>query len=807
MPSLIAPFCAAVLVGSMAATSAQESVSPVQIQLGVTNGSLSLSLPILPAIEQYQVLSSSNLTSLFQEDASGQIHGFNWTNALVDPVRFYQLQVRPVSSNDLLTSTLLNRLAYGPTPDELARVRALGPEAYLEEQLAPESINETLDVDRIVDQSTWQFVTATGTATSRTLYLYLNGVGDAFIDDVQIVAGSVPAKGTNFLKNGDFEQPLAGTFTVSSNLANSEISSSVSHSGNGSLHLISTEGGTTQASSVWQAGTGLKTGSTYTLSYWFLPGTNGYSSATVRLSGSGITSSPNNLGTRLANTGALIDDLRAWHVLHAVRSKKQLLETLLQFLDNHFVTQVTKTKDYFDRYYDNNFNENIATRTEYVELQRWRQALLNPTCTFYDLLKISAESPAMIIYLDTVGSTGNGKNIANENYARELLELFTFGVDNGYDQTDITTMSKAWTGWTIRFVDATNEFNHPFAPQSSIRIPGATNSAIANLVGAWAFNYKSASHNTNVKTLFPTKTVPSRFGPPYAGRSYELALKNGSGTNSIQDGYQVLKHLADQPFTQEFLSVKLCRLFVHDDFAIGYDFTDPNLSPEGQLVRACMNTWENGSPKGQIRQVLRTIFNSDLFRGNGGSMQKVRTPFEFTVAAVRALRSLSSDGTYTSDTDGYSLKAPMIRMGAMRLFDRAEPDGYPETAPGWISAGTLAERLRFVQSLLTPTGQSAKADAGNSVTDPVKLLKDKLPQSAWSDAAAVSDFFIQLLWPGEGRANLDLYHQNAIHYLDTSDDGTTSSPFNLLANTSANYDSRVRGMVGMLMTLQRFQEQ
>jgi hypothetical protein len=108
--------------------------------------------------------------------------------------------------------------------------------------------------------------------------------------------------------------------------------------------LISTEGGSTQASSVWQAVAGLKTGSTYTLSYWFLPGTNAYSSATVRLSGSGITSSPNNLGTKLANTGALIDDLRAWHVLHAVRSKKQLLETLLQFLDNHFVTQVTKTK-------------------------------------------------------------------------------------------------------------------------------------------------------------------------------------------------------------------------------------------------------------------------------------------------------------------------------------------------------------------------------------------------------------------------------------------------------------------------------
>src|SRR6185312_4532825 len=111
---------------------------------------------------------------------------------------------------------------------------------------------------------------------------------------------------------------------------------------------------TTQASAVWQTMTGLKSGATYTLSYWFLPGTNGYSSATVRLSGSGIVSAPNTLATKLAKGDALIDDLRAWHVLHAVRSKKQLLETLLQFFDNHFVTQVSKTRDYFDRYYDGN---------------------------------------------------------------------------------------------------------------------------------------------------------------------------------------------------------------------------------------------------------------------------------------------------------------------------------------------------------------------------------------------------------------------------------------------------------------------
>jgi uncharacterized protein (DUF1800 family) len=114
-----------------------------------------------------------------------------------------------------------------------------------------------------------------------------------------------------------------------------------------------------------------------------------------------------------------------------------------------------------------------------LENQKWRAALLNPQCTFYDLLKISAESPAMIIYLDTATSKGNGGNIANENYARELMELFTMGVDNGYDQADITTQSRIWTGWSLEKVAANDAFN-PFA--AALAGNKSTN------VGVWAFN-------------------------------------------------------------------------------------------------------------------------------------------------------------------------------------------------------------------------------------------------------------------------------------------------------------------------------
>lgn len=284
-------------------------------------------------------------------------------------------------------------------------------------------------------------------------------------------------------------------------------------------------------------------------------------------------------------------------------------------------------------------------------------------------------------------------------------------------------------------------------------------------------------------------------------------------TNGIQDGYDVINHLANLPFTQEYISVKLCRLFVHDDFPnpttipdrpeyAFYDYTDPNRSAEAELVHQCMLAWENSTPKGNLRAVLNVIFNSDLFRSHTAHAQKVKTPLEFVASSVRALKSSATNGAPTAFTDGYSFATPLSRMGGMNLFDRGDPDGYPETAPGWISAGTLVERIRYVQSLLNSgTGD----DAGNHTSDPVGLLRQKLPSGSWTDANAVAGYFVNLLYPAEGAANLALYRSAAVNFLNTADNGTTASAFSGLTGTT--YDTRVRGMVGMLMTFDRFQEQ
>lgn len=795
--------------------------------IGVQGNQKNLRFTPVPAIQEYKVFSAPTALGPYAEDRSGVFSGFGWASPLSAPAGFYVVEAVRMDTNALASANILNRLGYGPTPDELDRIKAMGPQAYINEQLAPETITENLPIDapmQLLTNASWQYFKATAPIADRdstNLYVYLNVPGEGYIDDIKLVLGSSAELGANLLANGDFESALSPVWNVSPNHGPSRLDTTVKHSGNASLHIIASQGGTTRDSSIWQAISGLRTATNYTLSFWYLPSTTKLSSLSVRMSGAAVPAglsaqfNPAAIATRLEFNSALITDLRPWFITHAVRAKRQLLEAQLQFWENHFVTEVSKSVDYMDRYYgDGNQNDLFASGFEYSENKLWREVLMRPQGTFHDLLKVSAESPAMIIYLDTVDSNGAGKNVANENYARELLELFTFGVDNGYDQDDIVVMSRAWTGWTVDYMDPTNQFN---PTEKSLRDLYSGNRALTNYAGVWAFKFRSDRHNNTEKIIFPGKTVPDRFGPPYAGRSYELKLpvrpgSSNGGTNGIEDGYTVLRHLANQPFTQEFISVKLCRLFVHDDFQTGYDFTDPNLSPEGKLVHQCMLAWENGSPKGQIRQVLATIFNSELFRGTGSSMQKVKTPFEFVVSAVRALSMDNGDGTYTATTDG-NLQAAITRMGSMNLFDRAEPDGYPEAAGPWISAGTLAERIRWIQSYLLPTGarDGGAGDAGGSSCDPAAMLRKKLPAAGLTDAGAVVDYFLGILYPGVGQANLGLYRNAAINFLNTADDGVTPSLFKSLSPTATSatspYNLRVRGMVAMLMTLPTFQQQ
>jgi uncharacterized protein (DUF1800 family) len=1033
---------------------AVDSDAPVVNGLTISNGVKTLKFAPAPAMDAYNLRSGSDLSLPLTNHAPASPSNFVFRISNNVPVQFYKVAGTPMSSNAILSANLLNRIAYGPNPDDLARLATIGPEAYIAEQLAPETVADNLDsysvqttngvpssgvpqwrnvtVDGFFSASniyiyalapstvylddvqlkpyvvgsittnnpgmtnesyttnfvlgtnmivngdfevaltngwvvtgnvigstnstdyahsgsrclklvsstagsssgnslvqnmrnlyfrfnnrttrcqlsfwylestnssrikirmsqdgvaasasdtppapSWIYATATGTATStRSLYLYLSGASECYIDDIKLVAGAVPEAGVNLLKNGDFETPLYPTnWFPTADFVGSFISSNFSHSGAGSLKIIATSGGGGGGDSVTQTNiTGLVANATYTVSFWYLPPSNNRT-LTVRLSGSRLSavqpdSLPGTIRRRLETIrtpdfedgsvtfenvgGARLEDLRSWFVQNCVANERQLLFVLLQFLENHFVTQHSKSRDYLDRFYDSGTLIDVfATDWEYREIKKWRDALLNPNCNFYDLLKVHIESPAEIVYLDSVDSDGSGTKIANENYAREVMELFCMGVDNGYDQQDITVMSRSWSGWSVQIVDPWN-IDNPLAPKSQRvgfypgvgAMTGDNRGSESNLVGVWTFNYKPERHGSNRAPVWciwnnnatnpqpvGVKTVPARFGAPWAGQAYNLypigQVPVRTNTTGIQDGYDVAAKIADLPFTMEFISVKLCRLFVHDDFAHGvYDYTDPNRSPEAELIRQCMVAWETpiGGRKGNIRAVLGTIFSSDLFRTHAGSMQKVKTPLEFAVSTVRALRADNGSGGFTANTDGYSISGrrnnggndPLERMGGMALFDRDAPDGYPEAGPPWISAGTLAERIRFAQTALMATTDVAKTDSINTNsalvgnftrTEPVALLKLKLPSNQWSDAGAVSDFFLGLIFPAEGKGNLEPIRSLAINFLNTPDAGGAPTPQSLfvsLSNTGTDYDTRVRAMVAMLMTLPRFQEQ
>ena len=264
--------------------------TPDILSLTWTNGRPSLDFRLVPSVSEYRVRGSATL-GMPGSTVVGKQLGALWTAeaAAAGDSGFYRLEALPLAKETVRASTLLNRIAYGPTPDALDRLATLGTDAYIEEQLAPEKISENLDESTETDP-VWRKVTITGTGSSSKLYVYLNGAGDAYLDDFRLVAGTTDNGTTaNLLINGDFEQPLAtANWTTTTNTLNSARTTDYVHGGNASFHLVLNAAGSTGTDAVVQTiPTTLNASMPYTLSFWYLaqPSTR---QLTVRLSGSGI---------------------------------------------------------------------------------------------------------------------------------------------------------------------------------------------------------------------------------------------------------------------------------------------------------------------------------------------------------------------------------------------------------------------------------------------------------------------------------------------------------------------------------------
>jgi uncharacterized protein (DUF1800 family) len=273
---------------------------------------------------------------------------------------------------------------------------------------------------------------------------------------------------------------------------------------------------------------------------------------------SGVT--PDELRYQRENQ-AVLDALQGQKLLRAVYSERQLQEVLTDFWFNHFNVDVRKIDDH-------------PVMIEY-ERDVVRPHVLG---RFRDLLGATAKSPAMLFYLDNWLSKDRG---LNENYARELMELHTLGVDGGYTQADVVNVARAFTGWTMRKPHEATGFE---------------------------FNDKMHDHN--------------------AKRVLGQTIKAGGG---VEDGEQVLDLLARHPATARFIAAKLVRRFVQDDpppalvdrAAKTFRRTDGDLR---EVVRTILTSPEFLAPAARRAKVKAPFeYVASLLRATRASVTNVRS--------------------------------------------------------------------------------------------------------------------------------------------------------------------------------------
>ncbi len=270
----------------------------------------------------------------------------------------------------------------------------------------------------------------------------------------------------------------------------------------------------------------------------------------------------------------ILVELSDQKLVRAVESNRQLQEVMADFWENHFNVSFQKGLDHW-------------LITDYD------QNVLRPHALgrFRDLLGAVAHSPAMLVYLDNWLSTRNPgpgdarRKLAglNENYARELMELHTLGVDGGYTQQDVIEVARCFTGWSI---------------QRPRRAAGDQD----------IFVFHADRHDDGQKVVLGVVI------PPGGGES---------------DGEKVLDILARNPHTAHHLALKLCQRFVSDN-------------PPDSIVRKVATTYMQTD--GDIKMMLLSIYQSPEFWSRAAYRSKIKTPFDMVVSAMRAVNAHLMDG-------------------------------------------------------------------------------------------------------------------------------------------------------------------
>lgn len=358
------------------------------------------------------------------------------------------------------------------------------------------------------------------------------------------------------------------------------------------------------------------------------------------------------------------EELAEQRLTRDIYSNTQLLEVMTDFWLNHFNVYLHKNEE---------------TPSYLVSFER---DVIRPHALgkFEDLLEATAHSPAMMLYLDNSSSMGPDSTAAekakenaarhpgankarpqglNENYARELMELHTLGVNGGYTQADVTQVARILTGWTVD------------KPQRG---------------GGFIFD-------------------PNRHEP---GTKKVLGKKFKD--KGEEEGRQLLHMLASSPATARFLSRKLAIRFVGDN------------PPPALVDRLAKSYLSSG---GDISKVLTTLYRSPEFWSADAYRDKVKTPIEFIASAARAsnLNALSMEPLVNA-----------LRDMGMPLYGAVPPTGYNWQASTWVSTGALVNRMNFALSLaankLNGITVNWTTPTDSSLAVPPATLSNTAPASA-----------------------------------------------------------------------------
>ena len=318
-------------------------------------------------------------------------------------------------------------------------------------------------------------------------------------------------------------------------------------------------------------------------------------------------------------------------LLQALSSPRQLQEVLVDFWFNHFNVFQGKGLD--------------RVLVENYEREAIRPHVLG---RFRAMLGATAKHPAMLFYLDNWLSVapgfqprrqqGAGKSGGlNENYARELMELHTLGVDGGYTQQDVTELARILTGWTM-------------VQQLPKRRRVALESPLVAR-GDSIFVFDAARHDDGAKTWLGRNIRP----------------------DGQLEGEFALDVLAKHPSTARHIAFKLARRFVADE---------PSPALVERLAQRFLAT------DGDLRAVMQSLADSPEFRDPARA--KFKTPYQYVLSAVRA--------TGIVTTNVRPLMAQLAQLG-QPLYGCQTPDGWHDTEADWLNPNAITQRVNFATAL------------------------------------------------------------------------------------------------------------